>query len=225
MNNEDVVSTINDFKNKRILVIGDIILDKYLEGTVERISPEAPVPIFKIESEDYKLGGAANVATNITSLCGFSTLLGFIGNDMEGKKVMELAEREKIRFIPSYNRTTTVKTRVTSEKSQLLRIDTEETDEKFFNETILKREIELHDLIIVSDYGKGVITKNLMDILKNSGKKVIVDPRPKNKTLYQGVFLITPNKKESLKMSGCSEVHLAGIKLKEELGANIIMSR
>ncbi len=225
MNNEDAVSTIGDFKNKRILVIGDIILDKYLEGIVERISPEAPVPIIKIESEDYKLGGAANVAANITSLGGFSTLLGFIGNDVDGKKMIDLAERAKIRFIPSYGKITTIKTRITSEKNQLLRMDLEEIDEKFFDETILKREIELHDLIIVSDYAKGVVTKILMEILKKSGKKIIVDPRPKNKMLYLGVFLITPNKRESIKMSGCTDEHLAGIKLKEELKANIIMTR
>jgi rfaE bifunctional protein kinase chain/domain len=223
MNNQELLNILNKFKDQRILVIGDLILDKYIEGNVKRISPEAPVMIVNKKSENCILGGAANVAANITSLSGEAILKGFIGKDKEGEKIITLAKKRKIKFIPEYNSKTTKKTRITSENQQLLRIDDEDISPKFFNFETIKQEIEKADLVVISDYGKGVITSDLMKLLEN--KKTIVDPKPKNKSLYSNVFLLTPNTKEALEMSGCTDVYETGEKLKKELSSNIIITR
>ena len=223
MNKKDLLKIINKFKDQKILVIGDLILDKYVEGEVERISPEAPVMIVNKKSENYLLGGAANVAANITSLSGSTILTGFIGKDKEGEKIIKLAEKKKIKLIPEYTSKTTKKTRITCQNQSLLRIDDEDIADKYFNPNLIKPEINKTDLVIISDYGKGAITSNLMKLLEN--KKTIVDPKPKNKNLYSGVFLITPNTKEALEMSYCSEVHQAGEKLKKELSTNVIITK
>ncbi len=223
MDKKELLKIINKFKDQNILVIGDLILDKYIEGDVERISPEAPVMIVNKKSENYVLGGAANVATNITSLSGNAILTGFIGKDNEGRKIIELAEKRKIKFIPEYTFKTIKKTRITCGNQSLLRIDDEDITSKYFNPNLIEQEISKTDLIIISDYGKGAITSDLMKLLEN--KKTIVDPKPENKSLYSGVFLITPNTKEALEMSSCSEVHQAGEKLKKDLATNIIITR
>lgn len=223
MDKKDLLKIINKFKNQKILVIGDLILDKYVEGEVERISPEAPVMIVNKTSENYLLGGAANVATNITSLSGNATLTGFIGKDNEGKKIIELAEKRRIKLIPEYISRTTKKTRITCQNQPLLRIDDEDISPKYFSPDIINQEINKANLIIISDYGKGTITSDLMKLLEN--KKTIVDPTPKNKSLYSGVFLMTPNTKEALKMASCLDVYQAGEKLKKELLTNIIITK
>lgn len=223
MENQELLKIINKFKDKNILVIGDLILDKYVEGDVERISPEAPVMIVNKKSENYMLGSAANVAANIVSLSGNAILTGFIGKDNEGKKIIKLTEKRKIKFVPEYTSKTTKKTRITSGNQQLLRIDDEDISPKYFNPNTINQETNKADLTIISDYGKGAITSDLMKLLKN--KKTIVDPKPKNKSLYSGVFLMTPNTKEALEMSSCFDVYQAGEKLKKDLSTNVIITR
>ena len=215
---------VNSFSKKNILVIGDIILDHYIIGDANRRSQEAPVLILNKKSEEYRLGGAGNVAANVTSLSGKATLLGFIGNDENGKKILELSEKSNIKFIPSYTEKTIQKSRIVSEDQQLLRIDDEDISDKYFDKNLVLSEAKKADLIIISDYAKGTITRDLMESIKEK-KRIIVDPKPKNKELYKNVFLITPNQSEALLMASCTDVHEAGKILKKELSSNVIITR
>lgn len=200
------------------------MLDEYVFGKVERISPEAPIPILNVQSKKYVLGGAGNVAANISALGGYAKLMCFIGEDEDGKKIKEITEINKIKLIPTFAKTTIKKTRIVSNKQQIVRIDQEETSKKFFNKDLVLKESENTDLIIISDYAKGAITQNLIDNLPKN-KKIIIDPKPKNKISYKGIYLITPNKKEALELSKCNDIHEAGKKLQRELKANIIITR
>ncbi len=204
---------IKKFKNRKIAVIGDLILDKYIYGEVERISPEAPVPIVRVLSEEYVPGGAANVAANISTLGGNPFLLGIVGNDQYKDILMQKTEELNI---PTYgiftdnNKTTIRKTRVIGLNQQLLRIDHENTDyiETHMEEKFINRLKEIEDLsaIIISDYAKGTISKQLILQLIQFSKEnyisLIIDPKPKHKEWYAGSTLITPNKKEAQTMSG-----------------------
>jgi len=225
MEKQKLLKIIENFKDKKILVIGDIILDHYIFGNIQRISQEAPVPIIGFDSEEYLLGGAANTAANIASLSGNPTLLGFIGQDKNGKRLIQLAKKQGMNFIPSYVSETIEKTRIISENQQLLRIDKENKYPKYFNQELVLQELEKTDLIIISDYAKGAITRTLMELISNKGKMIIIDPKPSNKIFYKDVFLITPNKKEALEMSNCSNVNDAGEKLKQELSTNVIITQ
>jgi len=225
MNKRELIEILEKFKDKKILVIGDLILDHYAYGNVSRISPEAPVPIVHLKSEEYKLGGAANVAANIATLSGNVTLIGLIGRDRRGKKVIELCKKNKIKIFPEYFHKTIIKTRIIAENQQLVRIDEEQITPKDLNPRIIKREAEKAEIIIISDYAKGTINEDLMKLLTSLNKKIIVDPKPKNKLIYKGAYLITPNQKEALEMSSCEEIHKAGEQLQKELETNVIITR
>ncbi|MEO2153379.1 MAG: D-glycero-beta-D-manno-heptose-7-phosphate kinase [Aquificota bacterium] len=193
---------LQKFKNLNIAVVGDVILDKYLFGKVERISPEAPVPIFEIEREEFRAGGAANVALNLSSLgVGKVSLFGVVGKDPEGEILKNLLKEKGIEahLLEDSNRPTTRKTRIVAKSQHLLRIDREQRKELDQNLTLtLVEKISLNrpQAIIVSDYAKGVITPLLMEELKKLSIPIFVDPRPKNALLYEGVECITPNRKE-----------------------------
>jgi rfaE bifunctional protein kinase chain/domain len=193
----------------RALVIGDIMLDRYVWGLVSRISPEAPVPIVDVHEETSRLGGAANVANNIVSLGASCELMGVIGEDASGQvlgaKVRE-AGIEVGGLVSDPGRPTTVKTRVIAHNQQVVRTDLEAKEEiggkvgKSLFDTVMKG-LERCDAIVISDYGKGVITKSLLDSLiprARSQKKVIsVDPKETHFMNYRGVSLITPNQYEA----------------------------
>jgi len=224
----NLLKIIERFKEKNILVIGDIMLDKYIYGDVSRISPEAPVPVVKVKKESFALGGAANTALNIVELGGGVFLIGFIGKDKKAVILKKLLKKRKIPCFLESTLTTTQKTRIFGKEQQLLRFDEEETTEKIFTDKIKKkilRKAKEADIIIISDYAKGVITKDLMSLLMGYKRKMIVDPKPKNKILYRNAFLITPNEKESLEMASCSNIEEAGIRLKEELNSNVLITR
>ncbi|MEK6916958.1 MAG: PfkB family carbohydrate kinase [Nanoarchaeota archaeon] len=195
---------LSKFRDKHIAVIGDLMLDKYIFGKVERISQEAPIPVVLAQNEKYVLGGAANVAHNITTLSGNAYLFGVVGNDINKDIFLKKAEGLKINiegvFIDE-KRPTTEKTRIVINKQQLARIDFENTsyiDEHISNQ-IYKCIIKMKklDLIIISDYGKGVISQKLLKkIIFFSKKKniiVIADPKPKHKKFYVGVNLVKIN--------------------------------
>ena len=225
MSKRELIEIIDKFKDKKILVIGDLILDHYAYGTVSRISPEAPVPIVHIKSEEYKLGGAANVAANIATLSGNITLIGLIGRDRKGKKVIDLCKKNKIKIFPEYFHRTIKKTRIIAENQQLVRIDEEQITNKDLNPRLIKKEAEKADIIIISDYAKGAISPNLMKLLTSLNKRIVVDPKPKNKSLYQGVYLITPKQKEATEMSSFENVYKAGEQLQRELNTNVIITK
>jgi len=199
---------LKDFRNRKILVIGDIILDHYIWGQVNRISPEAPVPVVEVTRENFLLGGAANVANNIVSLGAHAAVIGINGEDIAGEALRSILEQKGVdcNGLFTENRPTTVKTRVIAHNQQVVRFDRE--DSKYVDGRILKGILShIHailndyDAVIISDYKKGMVTENLVKgILKKAKPKnifVAVDPKVGHFDFYKGVSLITPNLMEA----------------------------
>ena len=191
------------FKNKKILIYGDIILDRYIFGSVNRISPEAPVPVLKINHEECRLGGAGNVCANLHALGATAILLGVTGTDLYSKEISKLKYKNNLIKTNPANKTL-VKTRVISQRQQIVRIDREEgihlTPELEAEIINSINQLQL-DGIIVSDYAKGTVNKKIMEFLKRKAKSkqvpIIVDPKPTNFELYDSIHGITPNIKEA----------------------------
>lgn len=195
---------ISGFSKRKIAVIGDIILDRYLWGEVERISPEAPVPVVDIKKETVNLGGAANVAWNLSSIGVDTILIGVVGKDENANILKYLLKEKSINpyFVYDEGRPTTEKTRIIAVSQQLLRIDRESKNnlDKKISEMLIKQVLNIADEVegfIISDYGKGVISRELVNLCISTGKPIFVDPKPKNCHLYKGVTIMTPNKKEA----------------------------
>lgn len=192
------------------LVIGDAMLDKYIYGIVERISPEAPVPIVTHASTELKAGGAANVALNLAAWGCKTSLIGLIGDDIHGNELSEIMDKKRIfhHFFRTPQRPTTVKTRVVASSHHLLRID-EESSEYLTGEeedhvlALIGRvlEAEKPDLIIVEDYNKGFLTKKVISAILDYGKQhnsfIAIDPKEKNFMMYRGADLFKPNLREA----------------------------
>ncbi len=194
---------------KRILVIGDVMLDRYVEGSCDRISPEAPVPILKANTEELILGGAANVALNVKNLGIETALFGVIGQDTYGQNIRDLLRTTGIKDYTLACHSTTVKTRIISKSQQLLRIDNEEqySGNQEYIAQIKKVVMEYNPtIIIISDYAKGVVSKELMMVVTdreyNPDGLVLVDPKDNNWSKYDGTYLIKPNLKELEDVSG-----------------------
>ncbi len=201
-------NTVKRFAEAKILVLGDVMMDEFIWGKVSRISPEAPVPVVNITSESMTLGGAANVVANLNSLGGTVYLAGVIGQDRAGEIFKAELKKRKISaegLVVDKNRRTTLKSRVIAHSQQVVRMDREnkenikgKTREKLVN--YVKNLIPRIDALIISDYGKGLITKNLLDellpILKKAQKYITVDPKLNNFFNYRQVTLITPNQPE-----------------------------
>lgn len=198
----------NRSKDKKIFIIGDIMLDRYLLGDVTRISPEAPVQVFDIRKSEYRLGGAANVGYNVKTLGSNPVLVGIIGEDQEGlllKEEMGKLSLDTDGLITENSRPTTCKTRVISDSHHLLRIDSESkndisTDSKKKVLKYLEQHLKDIGVIILQDYNKGVLSKDLIHkitqfALKN-GIKVLVDPKFDNFFEYKNTYLFKPNRKE-----------------------------
>ncbi len=215
--NGNLIKIIDKFDTRKILVLGDVMLDHYVYGKVYRISPEAPVPIVEVNSESYVPGGAGNVAANISSLGGRVYVLGIIGEDNAGRLLTEELKKRNILtdyLIHDGQRPTIHKTRVIAHNQQMVRFDQEKKDgiNAELNNSLLNNIEEIIkniDLIVVSDYGKGIVSQYLMDNLTKLSakynKRILVDPKPKNKNLYNGISLITPNKNEASEMTGIIE--------------------
>ena len=237
-----LIKIIEQFKSKKILVIGDVMLDKYIWGEVTRISPEAPVQIVNVVKEEYVPGGASNVAANIAEFGANVWMVGVVGNDETRNKLINGIAKKRINsdyLISDPEKRTILKVRVFGGKQQLLRFDYEKkgdisrnTKQKMLNS--IKEIIKNIDAIIVSDYAKGTITRDLMEALKELCKKnsmlLIVDPKPEHKEYYKNVNLITPNTSEAKKMAGLSEddeedVESVGKKLLTELNSNVLITR
>ena len=193
----------------KILVVGDIMLDKYVLGEVERISPEAPVPIVHVHKEYCTLGGCGNVVRNIRELGPQVACLASVGLDEDGRKIINLLkEIDVVPLIPSNSKVTTTKERIiaSERKIQMLRVDREVTEDIDPDEliSIIEDENDVHDfdIVVISDYAKGVITPILMSYFNDRGVKFIVDPKPKNTVSYGNAYLITPNEKELEEMGG-----------------------
>ncbi|MCB4205175.1 D-glycero-beta-D-manno-heptose-7-phosphate kinase [Deferribacterales bacterium Es71-Z0220] len=209
---DNYIKIIESFKNLKILVIGDLMLDVFLYGDVERISPEAPVPVVKVSNMLHVPGGAANVSSNLKSLGVDVTLCGVVGDDETGKKFRNIISSQKINaFFLNDGRRTSIKTRVIASNQQVVRYDVEDNKKlsgKHIKEieSFLKNRIKEFKAIIISDYGKGVVTKKLIEMvskLANENKiPLTVDPKIENFKFYKGVTCITPNTKEASEGSG-----------------------
>jgi rfaE bifunctional protein kinase chain/domain len=197
------------------MIVGDVMLDHYTFGSVTRISPEAPVPVVEVIDEQYLLGGAGNVARNIVALGGRATMVGLIGDDRDGETLSALLEESAIdtALVHDDRRRTTRKTRIIAQNQQIVRVDREHTGE--LSETVVGALLEFiekhgqhHDIVIVSDYGKGLITRPIMDALRalkgpdGQRPRILVDPKPVNYDLYTGVDILTPNAKEASEGAG-----------------------
>lgn len=205
---------IENFNIARVMVIGDLILDRFIWGKVERISPEAPVPVVEVTSESMRPGGAANVANNIASLGGRVLIGGVIGSDLAGGELVSLLRAKGIEangIFQDGSRPTSVKTRIIAHSQQVVRFDRERKDgiEGEVRNRLLgwiEEEIGEVDGVVISDYAKGVVSKELVekvvDLARRWGKKVVVDPKVKHFSFYKGVTIITPNTMEASKASG-----------------------
>lgn len=199
----------------RVIVIGDIMLDQYNSGVVNRISPESPVPIVKIQERNFQLGGAANVANNIVSLGGDAAIIGAVGNDYEGKKVVSLLKEKNI-FVDEKliirNYRTIKKVRILGNQQQIARMDYNE-NQKLPDED-LERLLQIfenifleYDVAILSDYAKGICTERICQYVikrcREEGKRILVDPKGSDWKKYKGASLISPNLKEMSEYLGC----------------------
>lgn len=225
---DNLSEVLKNFSAQKVMVVGDAMLDKTIVGDVSRISPEAPVPIISVQDEIYELGGAANVAANISSLGGDACLFGFTGKDESAEIFLSLLKEKGIKSFLDTNARTILKVRAIGRNQQLLRLDYEDTSPKEFSQkTLQAMQTEMTDseIILISDYAKGAVTSNLMKFLKSFGKRIIIDPKPKNIHLYSGSYLIAPNEKEALEMSGQKDFQDAGRFLKEKLDCNVLITR
>ena len=213
-----------------ILVIGDVILDKYISGNVKRISPEAPIPVLNINKTFNRLGGAANVANNITAMGAKCTLIGKVGNDNDSKLIINLLKKKNIKnqLIISENFNTISKTRVLSSGQQIVRIDNEKIeklDDDNVNQIKEYLKSNKYDLVIVSDYNKGFVNIDIIDLIKSLEINIIVDPKPENIFLFKGVHSITPNYKEAYAVFNEDNIENIGNKLMEYLNSSVIITR
>jgi rfaE bifunctional protein kinase chain/domain len=191
----------------KVLIIGDIMLDQYQKGLVERISPEAPVPVVKVTEQVFKIGGAGNVAQNVATLGGCPTLVSICGTDRYGENLQEICSSLGIEshLIRSASRETTLKTRIMAQHQQMLRVDRETDralDEKEFSTLLetVRSNLDSFETIILSDYGKGVISEEFLRWMKENkrpGQKIILDPKTCNFPHYDELYCMTPNKKEA----------------------------
>lgn len=242
---QSLTGAIARFPSANVLLIGDIIIDHFLWGSATRISPEAPVPVVNVQREDFMLGGSANVLRNIVSLGGRATLCGIIGDDVNGRKIVDLVEGL---HVPTAGlivgkRPTTVKTRVVAQGQQIVRFDREligqpskETLEALLQ--FITTQIHQYDAIVVSDYAKGVVGEQLMvplrRLLENARSReskpipLIIDPKPSNIHYFVGATVITPNHHEARQISGMpmddeTSLMAAARQIRDDIGCKAVL--
>ena len=229
------VNTLKTRLNKaRVLVVGDVMLDRYWFGDVSRISPEAPVPIAKIDHIDQRAGGAANVARNIVALGGQAVLLSVIGDDEAGDQLQQLMQHNQVQthFLRDKTIATTVKLRVVARNQQLIRLDFEDapTHEVLNSVTCQYRDLLADcDVVILSDYGKGGLTHvtTMIEWARQAGKPVLIDPKGDDYEKYAGATLLTPNRAELRQVTGSWQDEVALTEkaqaLREHLGLQALL--
>lgn len=214
----NIKSILSGISKKRVLVVGDAMIDHYIWGEVRRISPEAPVPVLHVDRESNTLGGAGNVVLNLAVLGVKTELLSCWGNDHSGVRLRDLLKKEGIktpRCMVADKVPTIIKTRVVARNQQICRIDYEAAQREYDLERDrgfaknLEKAISLADAVIVSDYAKGVVTQSTLNwILKLGGKYkklVAIDPKPSRQLDLKGVGLMTPNRSEALELAGIAD--------------------
>ncbi|CAN5602003.1 hypothetical protein BH18ACI3_BH18ACI3_08530 [soil metagenome] len=231
---------LDNFADVKVLVVGDVMLDRYWWGRVGRISPEAPVPVVSLERTSLIAGGAANVAANVAGLGAKPFLFGITGKDEGAKLLPEVLQKSNIsafELFPIKDRKTTVKTRIVAHNQQVVRLDQETSTPLNSRETasLLKKieaAFDLIDVVILSDYAKGFLTDELIRRLISQGKKkgkiVLIDPKGKDYSKYSGATILTPNQREAADACGlednCSNlVERSGEMLLERLGLKALL--
>ncbi|VXC30467.1 D-beta-D-heptose 7-phosphate kinase [Burkholderia sp. 8Y] len=218
----------------RVLVVGDVMLDRYWFGDVNRISPEAPVPVVHVQKKEDRLGGAANVARNAAALGAQAGLLCVVGHDEPGERIVELLGESRVaaHLARDPELLTTIKLRVLSRQQQLLRVDFENTPNHEVLRACLERFTELlpqHDVILMSDYAKGGLTHvtKMISDAREAGKPVLVDPKGDDWERYRGATLITPNRAELREVVGHwkseEDLHERVTKLRAELDLSALL--
>jgi D-glycero-beta-D-manno-heptose-7-phosphate kinase len=242
MTKQSAKEIIESFEGIPVLVIGDVMLDAYIWGMVERVSPEAPVPVVKVINRDYRLGGAANVALNLKALGAIPLIVSVIGQDEAGVKFTDRLKNREISaegIVHSAIRPTTVKTRVIASHQHVVRVD-DETDKDLSAEELQEVIQKIDTLlpkckaVVFEDYDKGVLDEHIISHVISSAKKLgiptIVDPKKRNFLSYKGVTLFKPNLKElreglktDIQAANMEQVKIAVEKLKDMLDANTVM--
>lgn len=204
-----IKKALDKWRNRRVLVVGDLILDHYVFGRTERISPEAPVPVIWADRQDFVGGGAVNVALNLMSLGAEVSLCGVVGNDHFGENLLSLIADRGIDVSLVFRdkeRPTTLKTRILAQHQQVVRVDWESKQYLHLNINrrilkFLREQINMFDGIIIEDYGKGVVNpalvKELVGLSKDNRKVITVDPKEEHFNYYKNVTALTPNMKEA----------------------------
>lgn len=218
---------LHSFTGQRILVVGDLILDRYVMGTVHRISPEAPVPVVEVHSEKAVPGGSANVAWNLVALGGQASLAGMLGHDTAGRELADLLRQRSVVLggaVEDTDHRTTVKTRILADRQQIVRVDWEDRFE--FSPVLLARfqahieaEVAQASGVILADYGKGVVRQPVVDTVLKAAKArgIPVSLDPKNFALdVAGITFATPNRKEAFGAAGLPETRPGSDPLKDE---------
>ena len=203
---------LEQIKSLRILVIGDVMLDRYVMGEVSRISPEAPVPVLSVTDERSVAGGAANVALNVRSLGAKVESVGWFGKDDRGDELIDILRSENIEVDQAFRFSTAPtisKSRVTASNQQICRVDRESSSDQYNPkigeiDELLQTKLKFVDAVIVSDYGKGFVTNELLSLVRQSAKFVSVDPKPSRLLDYAKPDLLTPNRLEALELAGLS---------------------
>ncbi|MGA7260021.1 MAG: D-glycero-beta-D-manno-heptose-7-phosphate kinase [Stellaceae bacterium] len=239
--NSELLPYINRLKTARVLCIGDVMLDHYVYGQVERVSPEAPIPVLWIERETKTLGGAGNVLRNLRALGAAASFISVVGNDEAGREIGRLIEAQdgaEAHVLVQPQRTTTVKTRYIAGNQQLLRADRESAIplDPYIREDMLRLARELvadHSVVVIADYAKGVLTEGVaLEIIRaarEAGARVIVDPKGGDPIRYRGADLVKPNRRELAHATGMpvatdDEIVAASRSLIERCGFNAVLT-
>ncbi len=226
--------TPQDLQRVRVLVVGDVMLDRYWFGDVERISPEAPVPVVRVGQSEERLGGAANVARNIVALGAQAGLLSVVGDDEPGRTIGRLVAADRIgnHLHVDANLSTTVKLRIIARRQQLARVDFESTPEaEVLNAHLgqFEKLLEHYDLVILSDYGKGGLTHitRMIDLARAARRPVLVDPKGDDYARYAGATMVTPNRAELREVIGKwrdeEDLNRRAQKLRQHLGLEALL--
>jgi rfaE bifunctional protein kinase chain/domain len=242
VNTSAIKDLFERFRESKVLIIGDSMIDAYMWGHIERMSPEAPVPVVRIDRQERKLGGAANVARNIKRLGAYPILLSVLGKDEQARNFLDLMQKEHLNtegILELDDRPTTVKTRVIHKDEHVLRVDEESQEDIHDTSSVLQLLsdiLEEHqiDVVIFQDYNKGLLTaefiKESISIFRDKGIPMVVDPKRRHFLSYKGVDLFKPNFKEmsegldlNVKAEDDTAVLRAMHRLQEELNSNTIL--
>lgn len=232
-----MIEIVNNFQRKKIGVIGDLMLDQFIWGDAERISPEAPIPVVLATKETFIPGGAGNTANNIASLGGKAFMVGLIGQDQAAQQLLQELRAKGINtngIIKTPKRITIQKIRIVARGQQIVRVDKERNsplDEQARKRIIsfIVSHVKNWDALVVSDYAKGLVDRDLAQkiivLAKKHQKPILGDTKPKNASYFKNVTLLIPNYKEAIEISGIEDLKKVGRKIQKELSCDLIITQ